>query len=105
NRGTYSRNRHSPCKPSRSFACAALDRQLCTSSSVWARCYEVISHSKRRGRPVLDKGVEQEEDRFPDCTVALQLQRPSVNMPLQQDFEQEHGISLLEHRLRIPALK
>ena len=47
------------------------------------RRYKVVSHPESRGRSVLHKGVEQEEDRLPYRRIALQLERPSIYVPLQ----------------------
>ena len=58
---------------------------------------EVVAHPKRGRRPGLDKTVEDEEHRVTDTVVALEFERPSIDVPLQQHLEHENGVRLREH--------
>src|SRR5713101_3523754 len=63
--------------------------------------HEVVPHTEGRGRTVLNEDVEQEENRVPNTELALQLQGPSVYMPLQQNFEKKDCVGSCEHCLGI----
>jgi len=65
------------------------------------RCYEIVAHAKGRSRSSLNKDIEKAKDRVPNYGIALQFQRPSVDVALQQDHEHEYCVRIREHSLTI----
>ncbi len=69
------------------------------------RRHEVVSHPERGRRAILDKQVEQAENSLSKVALTLQFQRSSVNVPLEENLEQEDSIPLLHHLLGVFLLE
>ena len=65
------------------------------------RSDEVVSHSECTGGSLFDQCVKQKQYGLANEGLAFQFQRPSVYMPLQQDFQHEDSIRLSQHPLYI----
>ncbi|CAM2160218.1 hypothetical protein PT2222_70201 [Paraburkholderia tropica] len=61
------------------------------------RRHEIVPHPERSGRATLDKDIEHVQDRLAQGWIALEFQRPCVDMPLEKNFEHEDGVGLAQH--------